>query len=601
MSHQANERPDASSPPPPPVERPHRLRAALDRGPGRAFLVGLFALGLLVFLPAIRAPFLLDDYLHRAMANGVFPAPRGPFDFYDFVSDGDRAALLDRGILPWWTDPSLEIRFFRPLSSLLLYADHRSFGGNPVLLHAHSFLWWALAVLAVRALFLRFFSPRIALVGTAVFALAPCHALPLAWLANREALVSLAFGLSALGRYEDFRAAPSWRGALFTAVLFALALLAGEYALLLGGYVLALEIYREKATIRARIVGLLPFVVPVLGYLAARRMLGYGTRGSGFYSDPTREPIAYLHDAPRRLFTLISDAWLSLDGDAVRSTTPLAVLVIGALVIGAFVLGPIHASLAALPDRSRRFGKAMLLGSFASLLPVLSVVPSPRLLEAAVVGIAATVAIVFEHAFATPEAGTGAYPRGERTALAALGLVFFHLVHAPITSWTSSRTIQKGGMRFAYYADKLAQRLAKNPDSELIVVRGFGSAFFVPFAITPSGAPPRKVRILAHTGHVLVNRDSATTLTLTVPPESTLFPIGHGNLFRTEHAKVAAGAVLVGQRMRAEVLEVGSEGPTHVRFVFDAPPDDALWISETQKGFPETPVPEPGFGSPFDP
>ena len=37
-----------------------------------------------------------------------------------------------------------------------------------------------------------------AALATVVFALAPCHMMPLAWLANREALVSFTFGLLGL-------------------------------------------------------------------------------------------------------------------------------------------------------------------------------------------------------------------------------------------------------------------------------------------------------------------------------------------------------------------------------------------------------------------
>src|SRR5262245_57004599 len=67
--------------------------------------------GLIVFLPAIRAPLFRDDYLHAAMVDGTFPVKRSAFDLYAFVDDGDRAALYERGLLPWWSDARLTIRF----------------------------------------------------------------------------------------------------------------------------------------------------------------------------------------------------------------------------------------------------------------------------------------------------------------------------------------------------------------------------------------------------------------------------------------------------------------------------------------------------------
>src|SRR5580698_9781841 len=120
----------------------------------------LFAVGAVVFWPALTTPFFLDDYLHWAMVEGRFPAPRGPFSLYDFVADDDRQALLDRGFLPWWTDPRITLRFFRPLSSALLYYEHKWLDAWPFVMHLHSFAWWALAVLAARALFRRYLPTR---------------------------------------------------------------------------------------------------------------------------------------------------------------------------------------------------------------------------------------------------------------------------------------------------------------------------------------------------------------------------------------------------------------------------------------------------------
>src|SRR4051794_28837520 len=78
--------------------------------------------GALVHLPAVRCPFILDDYMHASMIEGSIGVRRGPFDLYDFVNDVDRATFLERGLLPWWSHPRLTIRFFRPLSSALRWA-----------------------------------------------------------------------------------------------------------------------------------------------------------------------------------------------------------------------------------------------------------------------------------------------------------------------------------------------------------------------------------------------------------------------------------------------------------------------------------------------
>ena len=200
----------APSPTPAPLTRRRNLLA----------LWLLLLVGALVNLPALRSPFLLDDYLHASMVDGTFPVPRGPFDLYNFVNDADRTILIERGLLPWWSHPRLVIRFFRPLSSALVRADHHFFGDRPLPLHVHSFGWWAAAVLAARALFQRFFTERVSWIATVIFALAPRHALPLAWLANREALVSLTFGAPGIAAYARFRERRALRDGVIAAARY---------------------------------------------------------------------------------------------------------------------------------------------------------------------------------------------------------------------------------------------------------------------------------------------------------------------------------------------------------------------------------------------
>ncbi|HEX3345082.1 MAG TPA: hypothetical protein VHS09_10950, partial [Polyangiaceae bacterium] len=224
----------------------------------------LFAAGVVLFLPAIRAPFFLDDYMQASMSEGTFPAPRfGAFDLYDFVNDGDRAVLYERGILPWWAEPSLQVRFFRPLSSALLWADYHAFHGSPLPLHLHSFLWWIATVLAARVLYRRLLAPRVAAIATVLFALAPCHVFPIAWLANREALVSIAFGIAALDAYLRWRDGGRLLHAALATGLFALSMTGGEYAIGFAGYVVAFELISARQPLSKRALGVLPFVLPL--------------------------------------------------------------------------------------------------------------------------------------------------------------------------------------------------------------------------------------------------------------------------------------------------------------------------------------------------
>lgn len=323
----------------------------------RAALGALLGLGLLVFWPTLRARFYFDDHFHVAMLAGRWPTPRSPLDLYHFVGDGDCAGLLERGVLPWWSSPDLRVRFLRPLSSLLLWADHRFAHGQVFVMHLHSYAWWAGGVLAVHRLYRRTLEVRAAWLATAIFALAPCHVVPLAWLANREALVSLAFGCLALTSQVAFLERGRGRDLVAFVALASLALLGGEYALSLAGYVVAFALLRAEAPAARRLSSAAAFAVPTIAYLVARRVLGCGARGAGFYLDPLVAPIAFLREAPRRFATLALDAWLALDPRTFEDWPTLVRL--AALAVVALLLAvPARRALAALagdgvPRRSR--------------------------------------------------------------------------------------------------------------------------------------------------------------------------------------------------------------------------------------------------------
>jgi hypothetical protein len=565
--------------------------------------LGLLILaGAIVFLPALRSPFLLDDYLHASMIDGTFPAHRGPFDLYNFVNDADRSILIERGMLPWWSHPRLVIRFFRPLSSALIWADHRLLGNNPIPLHVHSFLWWAAAVLAARGLFRRLLSERVAWIATVIFALAPAHALPLAWLANREALVSLTFGALGLTAYLRWREEGAPLDGAFAAALFGLSLLGGEYALSFAGYVLAFEIVRRREPLARRAVGLFAFVAPTAAYLVARSARHYGSIGSGFYSDPLRDPASYLRTAPRRLAMLLADAWLSLDNETLSSSTPSWALALGAVVGVAILYLPLRRLLADLAEAERRAATFLLLGSVLSLAPVLAVVPSPRLLAACLLGVAPIVALLLDRAWyplqIAPRRG-----HAELGGLVALLLGFLHLVHAPITSWLVGRQFARSASLFADHAAELRGRLDDPSHTDVVIMRGMGGAFFLPFALEHLGGLPARWRILAQTGHSLALRRGPRTLDVIVPVDQSIFPTGQNNLFRNDEVKIGVGDTFSVPGMHVTVLEVGEQGPRTVRYVFDRDLESAplVWITERYAGFPDSPPPKMGFGSTFDP
>jgi hypothetical protein len=570
-----------------------------SNGRERALLAALLALGLAVFWPSLRARFYFDDHFHVAMLAGRWPTPRNALDLYHFVGEGDRAGLLERGVLPWWSSPELRVRFLRPLSSLLLAADHRLAHGRVFLMHVHSFVWWCACVLAVHGLFRRLLAARTAFLATAIFALAPCHVVPLAWLANREALVSLALGALALQALVAHLESGRLRHLASLTLMASLALLGGEYALSLLGYVLALVVLRVEVPRARRVAAFAAFAGPTLVYLLLRRALGCGARGAGFYLDPLAAPFAFLREAPRRFATLALDAWLGLDPRTLEDWPTLA-RVVGLVAVAALLAVPAKRAIESLEGAARASALALFVGSLLALVPVLAVAPHPRVLGAAMVGASASLAVLMARAFwpPAPEPRAG---EAEYALLAATLLGFAHFVHAPVTAWLGARNFRDVTAFFEASAARVAEEVPDGERSRVVVLRGLGAAFYLPFAIDEQFGRRAAWSILAQGDHVLVLHPSARELEVVAPAGKSLYPSGQDQLFRSDDERFRVGDRVEVPGLRARIVEVGASGPRRVRFTFDRELDDAsvAWLSESSVGVAPVAVPNIGFGLPL--
>ena len=180
---------------------------------------------------------------------------------------------------------------------------------------------------------------------------------------------------------------------------------------------------------------------------------------------------------------------------------------------------------------------------------------------------------------------------------------FLHLVHGPGAAWLAAESLRRSSVGYAETTAALRRRLIDPRGAEVLVLRGGAGMFFGPFALDPGGHLPARWRILAHTGHLLALRKDDRTVDLVTAAEQSLFPIGPGNLFRSEGLRVKAGDVVTVPGLRIEILAVGPRGPTRRRATFDEPLDQRpqVWIQEGYQGFREVKLPQVGFGAPFDP
>jgi len=575
-----------------------------DGSRSRALSTWLFGLALafafLVHLPSLFAPYTIDDFAQRDMAQGIYPpGDRGLFALYDFVDDTNRQELVDRGVLPWWTHPHLVVRFFRPLSSLLLDVEYRIAPSAVLWGHIENMLWWAGASALVYLLLARLFNRGVARIACVIFAASPCHVIPLVWVANREVFISQVLGLAGLIVYVRWRREGSARHGATSFALFALAMAAGEYSLCFAGYVAAFELVGTRDSFVRRVLGAAPFALPAAAYLALRAALHYGVRSGGLYFDPFWDFPGFIEGAFRRFAILLCTGWLGSD-DIRLVAEPWSVIAITMAVAIPLLAAAIVRTFRVMPASFRLDAAWLLLGSVLAIVPVLAVIASARLLGVPMIGIGAVVSLVLTEAWfpAHPPERRGL---GELTSLVALGLAFIHFVAAPYHGLVNTRLASAVGALMNSRIDWARERAAGK--SEVIVLRAetIGTVLFTPSTMGDLELPWHVLSYEAD--HVLVLRTGEQSLELVASPKP-LFKMDPSEVFRPNDGTLHAGDVVQIRGIKVTVLQLQKDGmPRRARFDFDRNLDDPsiLWINETLAGFEERPPPQKGQGEPITP
>jgi hypothetical protein len=337
---------------------------------------------------------------------------------------------MDAGWLPFWTDLRCRAAFFRPLTALTHRLDFTLLGGSGVLMHAHSLAWFALLLGLVAALYRRVMGRTqpawVAVLAALLFAVDDAHGIPAGWLANRNVLIAGVFGVLALLAYDRWRA-DGWRpGAALAPLALALALLAKEEAVAVGGYLLAYALFLDRGSWHRRLGALAPCVFVGAAWVIAYQALGFGVRHSHMYVDPLHDPLRYAGRVARNAPVLLLGQWAVPDADFANFLSRAAFRVywlwaVGVLAGLAVLLVPVL--------RASRQARFWALGMALAVLPVAATFPSDRLLLFVGLGAMPLLAQLL-HALAAPGAKSGAVRRARKVA--AVGLVGIHLVLAPL-------------------------------------------------------------------------------------------------------------------------------------------------------------------------
>ncbi len=393
----------------------------------RRLPIHLALLAMLLCAPAIEIGFFLDDYIHQAALTQPEALPQvhaSPGRLFEFVSEEQNALAA---FLPWWSSKDLKLAFWRPLSGAGHWLDHHLWPHSPRLMHVHSLLWLGLTVIAAAVAFRRILGAGTWVAGLAglLFAVDDLHAWPAMWIANRNALLSVAFGLLSLIAYDSWRRQGKIQGAWATPCFLLLAVLSGESAVACGGYLLAYALVLDTGPWTRRLVALLPSAAVGLIWLTVYKLQGFGARGSSAYLDPLTDPLRFLGGLFDRIPILMLGIWTPIPADIYLQTSIDGQRLVWTLAVGVLLLGAGICAPLLLKDPRAQF---CALGLAGSLIPAAIILPMNRQLLFAGFGAAGLLALFVEH---VSKRNTNAPFRTPMQAMAAF-LLAIHLMLAPL-------------------------------------------------------------------------------------------------------------------------------------------------------------------------
>ena len=531
-----------------------------------------FALAALLALPSLTSPLLEDDVGHRVMLGRLLPnLTWGPLDLYDFIGGPGRpvTALREHAVVPWFAADDLKLRFFRPLSSLLLATDVRLFGEHTWASRLHSLAWFLGCLLGASVLHRRFLPGPEAGLATVIYAVSVGHLMPVSWIAARYAVISTAFSLLAFWLHIRGRADGSAIPGRLAPLALALALLAGELAVGAVALVTAWELFGRRDPIGRRLRALVPFAVVTVAYAVWYVAGGFGVRGSGAYVGPDRG-LEGLISVGRHFLILLGELAAATPSDAVAAATSSAQTVAalwgGLAVISVWVL--FRLSRAELDERQLAAVRWMTVAAAGAVAPGSLGIPGGRVLTLALVPASGAVATLLLAGLAAVRKDRLSKPARLFVVTALVGLSFGHLVAAPVLRGLL-------GVVLTRLAVEQHEQAARVPTCDGVMVIATAAdpviATYVPATMVFRHRGPARLRVLslAPADHRIENvtRTGFDLVTLDSDRPRSLWE----RLFRS--GPLPAGTRVTMSHLDARVIEDRHGLPVRVRFDFGEPLD----------------------------
>jgi hypothetical protein len=549
------------------------------------------ALSVLLALPALQVGWVLDDYYHRTVLlqrsrlRDLLGPPSDMFRF--FRGDPERTGrLIDLGLFPWWTDPVLKGEFLQALTVLTHRLDYALWPDSPALMHAHSLLWLGAAV-AVTACFYRRILGLTWVAGVAalLFAVDDARGATVGFLANRNALVAVTFGVSALIAHDRARRDASRPAAVLGPLLLLAALFSKEEGIGTCAYLAAYALSIDPRGRWRGSLALWPYAVAVVAWGALRAYWGYGVRDMGLYIDPLTDGGRFLTAATSRLPILLLGQWSPIPADLGSVLRPPFSTALWWFAVG--FLGVLFLAMAPLLRRDPR-ARFWAAGMLLAAIPVSATIPGDRLLTFVGVGAAGLLAQFWGSVCTTAGMPSDLRWRVPVKAVAWF-LVAVHAVIAPIAlPLRASNPVGPRWVEKRLYVDtELGPALW---DRTVVIVNApspVPATYLILRRELDGQSVPRHTRVLAPAlPSVTIRRLDERTLA--IKPQGGYLRWFLDQVFRSERRPLALGEEVRLTGMTVTISSLTADGrPAEAMFRFDVPLESPalLWLCFRGSGF----------------
>lgn len=283
----------------------------------------IFITSIITLIPSLFSGLMGDDLLHYLLFNKPDTLPlRADYSFFNlfsFVDDdkGNRLKLMQISLLPWWVSTDFTWNFWRPLAELTHGLDYVFFKRNFIFMHLHSLFWFALLLFLMLKMYRVLFQEKaLSLLAFGVFAFSLSHAVTVAWLSNRHAIIASIF---ILGAFLFHHKAEQKRSLLFYSLalmMTLLAFLASELGVSTGVWFVCYTFFLNPKQGIHKWIRLLPYAVIFFIWAYYYRQGNFGINGySTFYLDPAKYPWQFLVNYSENLPAIIAAQFWVIPAD----------------------------------------------------------------------------------------------------------------------------------------------------------------------------------------------------------------------------------------------------------------------------------------------